>query len=466
MPATRCDSGLEQARAHRHRWQTARIGVPFVGGAMSGRGVMGRWRLLSPLAHHEFAVLWAGMAMSLLGDGVYFVAVAWEAYRLSDSPGALSLVGMAWMLPTIAFALVGGAVSDRLRRRRVLIVAAAVEAVAIGAVGVLASSGALRLWMLAVLVGFYGAAQSFFSPAFEALIPTLVEADELAQASALDRFIRPLATQIIGPAVGGLIVAEAGTGPAFMIDALTFVAVIAAACAARQGRVPSPECGTRRRAFVDIADGFGFVRANAWLWGTLLAAAVALLAYSGPAQVLLPFVVRNDLHASAATLGAVRAVAGIGALPAAMIIAQRGIPSRAVPVMLSAWAVQILVLLGYGLATKAWIFLVISAGAGATRAVGDVIWGTLLKTRVPNRLLGRVAAFDWLVSIALVPASLALTAPLAALLGARMLLVITGPLAAATMLSFLALPGIRDSAPPSPSRRNPPSLAHTQPDSD
>jgi DHA3 family tetracycline resistance protein-like MFS transporter len=384
------------------------------------------------------------MAMSLLGDGIYFVAIAWQAYQLADSPAALSIVGVAWMLSAAVFALIGGAVSDRFPRQRVLMAAAAVQAAAIGAMGALAISGALRLWMLAVLAACYGGAQAFFAPAFEALIPTLLPADELAPASGLDRFVRPLATQIVGPAVGGVIVAAAGTGLAFLLDAVTFMAVIAAALATSP-QAESPRQTTRpRHAAADIAEGFRFVRASPWLWGTLLAAGLALLAYAGPSQVLLPFVVRNDLHANAATLGAIRAVAGLGALPAAVIVAQRGLPARVMKVMIGAWALQTLVLLGYGLAGRVWIFFVVSTVGGAARAVGDVIWGTLLKTRVPNRLLGRVASFDWLVSLALVPASLALTAPLGALLGARVLLILAGPLAAVALLSFLAVPGMHD----------------------
>jgi MFS family permease len=421
--------------------------VPESAEAVPVPNALARWRLLAPLASRDFALLWAGVAMSLLGDGIYFVAVAWQAYQLSDSPGALSIVGLAWILPMLALALVGGAFSDRFPRRRVLMVASAAQAAAIGAVGALATCGELRLWTLALLVACYGAAQAFFAPAFEAMIPTLLGPEELAQASALDRFVRPLATQIAGPALGGLIVAGAGTGPAFLLDALTFLAVIAAAVAIGQERLSGGEPKRPRHTFGDVADGFKFVRDNTWLWGTLVAASLALLAYSGPAQVLLPFVVRNDLHSSAATLGVIRAAAGLGALPAAVIVAQRGLPVRPLSVMLVSWSLQTVVLLGYGLAGRAWLFLVISTFAGAARAIGDVIWGTLLKTRVPNDFLGRVASFDWVVSIALVPASLVLTAPLAALLGARVVLIVAGAVAAVALLGFLGLPSMRDREP-------------------
>jgi MFS family permease len=413
-----------------------------------------RLRLLAPLAHRDFAVLWAGVSVSLIGDGVYFVAIAWQAYELSDTPSALSVVGVAWLLPSVVFAVLGGAISDRQPRRRVLMASALIQATAIGAVGALAITGTLKLWTLAVLVAVYGAAQAFYGPAFEALVPTLVPAHEIPQASALDRFVRQLATQIAGPALGGVIIAAVGTGAAFAFDGATFLAAAGAVLAiAREGQ-PDEDLRPGWRAIGDVADGFQFVRANTWLWGTLLAAALFLLFFVGPSQVLVPFVVRDSLHASPATFGEIRAVAGLGAITAAALVAQRGVPRRCMTVMLGAWALQALVLVAYGLATAVWIFLAVSVAGGAARAVGDVIWGTLLKTHVPNELLGRVASLDWLVSIALVPASFALTTPLSALLGERTLLIVAGPIAAVAMISFLAIRGMHDPERPRQEQNN------------
>jgi MFS family permease len=426
--------------------------APPAAGEMSRLGRSPRLRLLAPLAHRNFAVLWAGVGVSLIGDGVYFVAIAWQAYELSDTPGSLSIVGVAWLLPSVVFALVGGATSDRQPRRRVLMISALVQATAIGAVGAFALAGALKLWILATLVAVYGAAQGFYGPAFEALVPTLIPAHLIPQASALDRFVRQLATQIVGPALGGVIIAAFGTGAAFAFDGATFLAAAGAVLAIARERRPERDLRQDWRAIGEVADGFKFVRANVWLWGTLLAAALFLLFFVGPSQVLVPFVVRNSLHASAATFGEIRGVAGVGAIAAAAAVAQRGVPRRCVTVMLSAWALQALALVAYGLATAVWIFLAVSVAGGAARAVGDVIWGTLLKTHVPNELLGRVAGLDWLVSIALVPASFALATPLSALLGERTLLIVAGPIAALAMLSFLALRGIHDPERPGSSQ--------------
>jgi DHA3 family tetracycline resistance protein-like MFS transporter len=315
------------------------------------------------------------------------------------------------------------------------------QAAAIGAIGGFDSGGLLHFWALLSLVGIYGTAQAFFLPAFEALVPMLVEPGELAQASALDQLVRPLSIQLIGPAIGGILVAVAGTGPAFLVDAVSF---LVAGCALLTLRIP---CRSRspslpeQATLAGLGDGIRFMLANPWLWRTLLAASLTLLLFMGPYQVLLPFLVKNSLHAGSATVGMIRALGGAGAILAALAITHRGLAGWAIRATFAGWALQSLTLAGYGVARQAWLFAGISLAGGACGAVANVIWGTQMKTRVPNHLLGRVASLDWLVSIGLVPLSFALTGPIAGLLGARVTLLGGGIIATATLSVFLITSG-------------------------
>ena len=403
-----------------------------------------RVRLLSPLRTRDFALLWSGMTVSLLGDGIYFVTIAWETYQLSNAPTALALVGVAWTLPTVLFLVVGGAISDRLERRRVMLVATVLQAFAIGSIGALAVAGALKLWMVVLLVALYGGAQAFFNPAFDAIVPALVAAEDLTAASALEHFMRPLSLQLAGPALAGGLIALGGTGTAFLVDAGTFL-VAAGTLLAMRRRPPRSEIRKSLRAgFAEVGEGFRFVRSNPWLWGTLAAAALTLLAFYGPSQVLLPYLIKNELHAGGGAFGTIRAIGGVGAVVAALAVGQAGLPGRFIRAMFIAWALQSLAVAGYALAAGAWTFAVISLVAGAAGAVGNVVWGTLMKTLVPNELLGRVSSFDWLVSIGLIPLSFAITGPMAAALGVRATLITAGVVAGGVMLAFLALPGLRE----------------------
>lgn len=399
--------------------------------------------LLAPLRQRDFALLWGAMAVSLLGDGIYFVAIAWESFALSNSPVTLSLVGSAWTLPMVVSLLFGGVLSDRCDRRRLICVAALAQGVAIGALGALAIARALEMWALLSLVAAYGAAQGAFTPALEALVPTLVPSEQLLQASALDQLGRPLTLQLLGPAIGGLLVGVGGTGLAFLADAASFF-VAGVAILSLRTRPARRRADSRARVIPDIAVGLRYVCSKRWLWGTLAAAALTLVAFVGPSEVLLPFLVKNQLHAGSGVLGAVRAFGGAGAMCGALVVGRCGLPTRFVTMMFASWALKCLGLAAYGLMVGGWSFALVAFLSGGVGALGNVVWGMMMKRFVPNELLGRVSSLDWLVSIGLVPLSFALTGPLAEAIGVRTLLLAAGVSGGLTMLAFLGLPGVRD----------------------
>ena len=202
--------------------------------------------LLAPLRHRDFRVLWTGMAVSLLGDGIFLIAVAWEAYSLWNAPTALAIVGIGMTVPTIVFLVPGGVVSDRLDRRTVMLAADAIRAVAVGVLAVLALTGSLRFWELVALVAVYGAASAFFIPAFDAVVPDLLPSADLAAANSLDQFVRPIALRLAGPALGGLLV-SVGTGVAFAVDAASFV--VSAVAVLMMRPPPAPWRETAEPAF-------------------------------------------------------------------------------------------------------------------------------------------------------------------------------------------------------------------------
>ena len=149
-------------------------------------GGFSRIGLFRPLRSRDFRLLWAGQTVSLVGDGIFLIAMAWTAFQLWNSPASLSIVGIAMTVPLIGCLLLGGAVSDRFDRRRVMIASDAVRAVAVGAIAALDLTGRLDFLAFALLVALYGAATAFFTPAFESIVPSIVAPEELAQANSLD----------------------------------------------------------------------------------------------------------------------------------------------------------------------------------------------------------------------------------------------------------------------------------------
>jgi DHA3 family tetracycline resistance protein-like MFS transporter len=402
-------------------------------------GGFARGRLLSPLKYRDFRVLWAGMTVSLLGDGIFLIAIAWESYSLWNAPAALSIVGIGMTVPTIAFLLLGGTVSDRSDRRVVMAWADGVRAAAVGVLAGLVLADALHFWELVVLVAVYGAGTAFFVPAFEAIVPELLPDAELPAANALDQFVRPIALRLAGPVIGGALVAISA-GLAFAVDAASFAATLVAVLAIRTRRHVERDVTESTRAA--IAEGLRFVRARTWLWGTLLSAAVAYLVFLGPAEVLLPFMVKNELHASAGTLGLVLAAGGLGAVGAAAFVGRREHPRRDITVVYATWTLATLAIAGYGLATAAWQLMIACLVFNALEAAGTILWATIKQRHVPGALLGRVSSLDWLISIALLPVSFAVTAPVAAAIGPRATLVGAALLGAAVTLGAYFLPGM------------------------
>jgi hypothetical protein len=401
-------------------------------------------KILRPLAIRDFALLWTGAAVSLLGDGVYIVAIAWQVYELSDTPTALSLVGVAWTLPMAAFLLVGGVVSDRFDRREIMIATDLVRAVAVAVIAVLSITGALELWHLILLAAVFGTGDAFFGPAFNSVVPQIVPQRLLVQANSLDQFIRPFMMALAGPAIGGLTVAALGAGAAFALDAGSFlVSALAISLMSRGFRADRTE-DEPTSPLADLREGLRFVRAHTWLWGTLLGAAISLLAFWGPIEVLVPFRIKNDLGGDAADFGLVLAAGGVGAILAAVVMAQLGLPRKHMTFMYISWAVGCLGIAGLAFATVLWQAMASSFVQQALFAAGLIVWGTLIQTLVPVRLLGRITSLDWLVSTSLVPISFALTGPVAAAVGAEATLMGAGVIACVATLLCLLIPGMRD----------------------
>jgi MFS family permease len=409
--------------------------------ALDRTGGVARRGLLAPLRRRDFLLLWTGTGVSLLGDGVFAVALAWQVYALSDVPTAMGVVGAAMTVPTIAALVLGGIASDRLDRRRLLLGADLLRLAAVGTLAVLSLSGALALWEVVGLVAAYGIGQGLYAPAFDAFVPGLVPESELAQANAIDQMIRPVALRLAGPALGGVLTGAFGAGAAFAFDAASFL-LSAAAVLALAHRADRPD-GPVRSAVADLRDGVRFLRGRAWLWATFAAAAIAYLLFMGPVEVLLPFVVKHRLHGGAGELGAVFAAGGVASVGAAALIGRRGLPGREMTFICLVWTVATLAVAGYGLSTQLWQLMLASAAFNALETAGTIVWATLKQRHVPADMLGRVSSLDWLISIGLLPLSFALTGPASAAFGAPATLVGAGLLGAAVTAAALFVPGVR-----------------------
>ena len=376
-------------------------------------GGFSRVKLLAPLRHRDFRLLWSGMCISLLGDGIFLVAMAWQVYALSNAPTALSLVGIAMTVPTIVLLLLGGVVSDRLDRRRVMLVADVARGLAVGMLAVLSLTGRIELWHVVALVAVYGAGAAFFGPAFDAIVPDVLPAEELAQANSLDQFVRPIALRLAGPALGGVLIDAGRRRRRLRARRRSFA--VSARRAAVPAHAPRPRqaparLGGRRhphrlplRAQPRLA--VGHVRRPP--------RSPTCCSWARP-RCCCPTSSRTTSAAARPSSALVFAAGGIGSVGCAVVLGQRGLPRRDITFMYVAWTLATFAVAGYGIATAVWQLMLASLAFNALETAGTIVWATTKQRHVPPSLLGRVSSLDWLISIGLLPLSFALTGPVSA----------------------------------------------------
>jgi MFS family permease len=391
----------------------------------------------------DFRLLWTGMTVSMIGDGIYIVAIALQVLSIANSATALAGVGIAWTAPQVALMLTSGALSDRIDRRRMMIAGDLIRLVAIGTIGFLSIFDVLTLPVLYGLVIAYGIGQAVFWPAFSSIVPSIVPEDLLVQANSLAQVVRPAAMMLIGPVVGGVLAGSFGPGWAFAIDGLTF-GWSALMIWLMRVRTESRSNTRVNEVWAEMKEGLAYVRNETWIWAALVGATISLLCTWGPWETLVPFVVKNDMGGGGLAIGLVFGAGGFGAVVAALFMGQRaGLPRRPITVLYVAWALGMYMTAGFGVVNVVWQAMIVAFVAEGSIAVLVVIWYTLLQRLVPRELQGRVFSLDWMISIAGVPLSFAIVGPLAGWIGADATLIIAGFLGGTATLVFLFVPGAR-----------------------
>lgn len=351
-----------------------------------------RWpRLLVPLRHRDFRLLWTGQTVSSFGDNVQSVAMPFQLLALGASPLQLGIAVALDTLSSIGFLLVGGAIADRVPRRTLIIASDVVGGCVVAAVALLSASSQLRIEHVYVASVALGAADAFLRPAYTAIIADLVPVDVLRAGNAARLLGRSLA-RIAGPTVGGIAVAVGGPALAFGINALTFVFSFATLMLANPARRVVLASSSLLR---DIREGLSYVFSIRWLWTTTLYFMVVNVAYAGQAGVMTPLLVRDVLAGDAETFGVIMSAYGIGTILASIVIAQLATrrPGR---VMFAFELLAGIAVLAIGLVPVFPAVVVAMALIGVGLASSTVIWEALLQRHIPERVLGRVSSIDLL----------------------------------------------------------------------
>lgn len=348
-------------------------------------------RLLVPLRHRDFRLLWTGQTVSSFGDNVQSVALPFQLLALGATPLQLGVAVAIETAASIVFLLFGGAIADRVPRRTLIIASDVVGGCVVGVLALLSASDRLRIEHIYLAAVALGAADAFLRPAYTAIIADLVPGEVLRSGNAARLLGRSLA-RIAGPAVGGLAVAFGGPALAFGINALTFVFSFATLMLATPvGRF----LGSKTSLIRDIRAGFGYVFSVRWIWTTTIYFMLVNVAYAGQSGVMTPLLVRDVLAGNAETFGVLMSAYGVGTIVASVVVAQLTIrrPGR----LLFAFELMAAVcVLAIGLVPIIPAAVVFIGLTGVGLASSTVIWEAMLQRHVPEKLLGRVASIDLL----------------------------------------------------------------------
>jgi MFS family permease len=379
-----------------------------------------------PLRNPNYRKLLIGGTISLLGDQFYLVALPWLVLQQTGSAVAMGTILMAGAIPRAVLMLMGGALTDRISPRKIMMGTALARTVCVTAIGMLVWLRLLQTWELYALAVAFGIADAFAAPAAQAFLPFLLNREQLVAASSVSQSTAQLTT-IVGPTPAGFVIKALGLAWAFFIDAISFLFVIGALL-----QLPDPPLapGAKKGVWHSIKEGIGYVANDVPLRSLMLLATGMNFCLAGPVAVGLTYVTKTTIG-SAAALGIALSAVAAGGLGGALLagvwkIRRRGLLILAVSVILTACLGSL------GMLGELWMIAAVLLVMGISAGLANVNISAWIMQRIDPTVRGRVSSVLMLASVGLTPISFAVTGLLIAwdvkstfLLAAGLMLLVT-----------------------------------------
>jgi MFS family permease len=358
------------------------------------------FRSFVALKHRDFRLLWVGLLLSFTGSFMQNAAILWHVSLLVPPERkalALGFVGLVRVLPIIVFSLISGVVADALDRRRLMLMTNLAAAVVAVALAFLSLHGLTAVWPVYVLAAIGASVGAFDLPARQALVPSLVPREHLPNAIALNSIMFQLAS-VAGPSVGGLLIAAEGVASAYIVNALSFMFVIAALLMMRREPSSTSPADVNAGAKADVSlraalEGLRFVFRSPLIRSTMVLD--FLVTFFASATALLPIYAQDILRVGPQGYGWLFAAPSIGALvtSAAMVPLTERIDRRGQTLI---WAVvgHGIATIMFGVSTGFWLAFVALALTGATDTVSLVIRNIVRQLETPDHLRGRMTGVN------------------------------------------------------------------------
>jgi MFS family permease len=396
------------------------------------------------LGHRGFALVWTGQTVSRVGDSVYQVVIAWWVLEETGSAAVMGTVFIVTFLPVALASLAGGVVVDRLPRVPIMLVSDILRAVAVLGMAGLAAQDRIELWMVYALGLLFGVSDAFFQPAYFALVPELVPEEDLPSANALTSMSFQLG-RVVGPALGGIILAAGGSTTGLFVNGLSFVvsAAFLLPLTFRRWR-PAGEAAPRPRTHwqEELREGVATIARVPILWTGLTVSAVSGALLVGPFLVALPFMVAERFDQDPRVFGFLLACFPVGFILGSLWGGRQPRLRHRGRLMFGGVAVAGVMLALYGLPVPLAVLVLAALANGFGLELFGLASVITTQDLVPNERLGRVASLDQLAGWIATPIALALAGWGTGVVGATTVILVGGGAAAGLALLPLALPAI------------------------
>jgi predicted MFS family arabinose efflux permease len=342
-------------------------------------------RVFRAFRYRDFRLMWLGACTSTTGTWMQILAQSWLVYQLSNSSLYLGLDAFFAQIPIFLFSLVGGVYADRKSRRSLLLASQVIQMVSAFLLAGLDAAGVVRVWHIWCLSFLTGFAQSFGGPAYSALIPTLVDKEDIPNAIALNSIQFNLA-RVLGPALGGIALSKLGAAWCFSLNGISFIAVIASLLVIQPQFVPAK---TNESVLASMREGILFLRMRQGM-SSLIALGFLATLLSYPLITFLPVMARDVFHGGSNTFTLFLCVSGIGSIAGALVVAgerqQTGLAKKSLSMMILLGALMV----GFGVSRNLALSSVLLLGAGASLIAVFAFNLSIVQLLVSDTMRGRV----------------------------------------------------------------------------
>jgi MFS family permease len=397
-------------------------------------------RFARALRHGNYRLFFSGQLVSLVGTWMQQVAEAWLVYRLTGSAALLGVAGFASQIPVLFLATLGGAVADRFNRHRILVITQTASMILPLILAALVFTGRVQVWHVMALAATLGVVNAFDVPARQSFVVEMVGKDDLVNAIALNSSIVN-AARAIGPAVAGILVAAVGEGWCFLLNGLSYIAVITGLLLMKLP--PRLKTDHPKPALADLTHGFRFVRRTMPVRDLLLM--VGLVSFAGlPYSTLMPIFAKDILHGGARGLGLLMACAGAGSLAGALTLASRSSIRGLGRIVAASALIFGVALTAFAMSKLFWLSALILPIVGMSMITQAASTNTLIQSMVPDAMRGRVMAIYAMMFMGMSPIGSLVEGWIAGRIGAPMTVVIGGCVCVAGAIVFnIRLPRLR-----------------------